>query len=75
MTLLRQLLAEYRNAWHVALEYRLAIFIWMVSMVLPLIMLAAWLSIAEGGPVGRFSRTDFIEYYVAAILVRNLTRV
>src|SRR5205823_1207760 len=48
---------------------------WMVSMVLPLVMLAAWLSIAEDGPVGRFGRTDFIEYYVAAILVRNLTGV
>src|SRR5262249_11662053 len=44
-------------------------------MVLPLVMLAGWLSIAEGGPVGRFGRTDFIKYYVAAILVRNLSGV
>jgi len=75
MRSIRQFAAEYRNAWHVALEYRLAVFIWMISMVLPLVMLAAWLSIAEGGPIGRFGRTEFIEYYVAAILVRNLTGV
>ena len=75
MNLLRKFKAEYHAAWHLALEYRLAVFIWMFSMVLPLIMLAGWLSIAEGGRVGRFGRTDFIEYYVAAILVRNLTGV
>src|SRR5262245_17324334 len=75
MRLARQFVAEYRAAWHLAIEYRLAIFIWMLSMVLPLVMLAAWLSIAEGGPIGRFGRTDFIAYYVAAILVRNLTGV
>ena len=75
MKIVRQFAAEYRAAWQLAIEYRLAVFIWMFSMVLPLIMLAGWLSIAEGGPVGRFGRTEFIEYYVAAILVRNLTGV
>src|SRR5262249_9832264 len=75
MRLARQFVAEYRAAWHLAIEYRIAIFIWMLSMVLPLVMLSGWLSIAEGGPVGRFGRIDFIEYYVAAILVRNLTGV
>lgn len=75
MNALRKFAAEYKAAWHLAIEYRLAVLIWMVSMVLPLVMLAGWLSIAEGGPVGRFGRTDFIAYYVAAILVRNLTGV
>jgi viologen exporter family transport system permease protein len=72
---LHKFAAEYRAAWHLAIEYRLAVFIWMFSMVLPLVMLAGWLSIAEGGPVGRFGKTDFLAYYVAAILVRNLTGV
>jgi ABC-2 type transport system permease protein len=44
-------------------------------MVLPLIMLAGWLSIAENGPVGRFGRADFITYYIASLLVRNLTGI
>src|SRR4029079_2480236 len=72
---LRKFFAEYRAAWHLAMEYRLAVFIWMFSMVLPLIMLAGWLSIAEDGPVVRVGKTEFIAYYVAAILVRNLTGV
>jgi ABC-2 type transport system permease protein len=75
MSLLRKFAAEYRAAWHLALEYRLAVFIWMFSMVLPLIMLAGWLSIADGGSIGRFGRIEFIEYYIAAIVVRNLTGV
>src|SRR5688572_23188472 len=47
----------------------------MFSMTLPLIMLAGWLSIAEGGPVGRFGREEFIAYYIGALLARNLTGV
>jgi ABC-2 type transport system permease protein len=75
MTLARKFAAEFRACWHLVIEYRVAVFIWMLSMVLPLVMLAAWLSIAESGPVGRFGRTEFIAYYMAAILVRNMTGV
>src|SRR5262245_18830905 len=42
-------------------------------MVLPLVMLAAWLSIAENGRVGRFGKEGFIAYYMAALFVRNMT--
>lgn len=70
-----KLALEFRAAWHLAIEYRIAVFIWMFSMALPLIMMAAWLSIAEEGPVVRFSREDFIAYYLAAVLIRNLTGV
>jgi ABC-2 type transport system permease protein len=72
---LKQFWAAYKNAWHLALEYRIAIIIWMFSMVIPLVMLAGWLSLAEDGPVGRFGRIEFIQYYLAAILVRNLSGV
>ena len=34
------------------IEYRIMVAIWILTIVLPLIMLAAWLSIAEKGPVG-----------------------
>ena len=73
MKALRKFVVEYKASWHLTIEYRIAVFIWMFAMVLPLVMLAAWLSIAEGGPVGRFGREQFIAYYVAALLVRNLT--
>ena len=75
MKTLRKFLVEFRALWHLTLEYRIAVFIWMFAMILPLIMLAGWLSIAESGPVGRFRREDFIAYYFASLFVRNLTGI
>ncbi|MBI4474986.1 MAG: ABC-2 family transporter protein [Acidobacteria bacterium] len=75
MKTLHKFAAELRAAWYLAIEYRITVLLWAVVTVLPLIMLAAWLSIAEGGPVGRFGRAEFIAYYMAALLVRNLTGV
>jgi ABC-2 type transport system permease protein len=72
---LRKFLVELKASWHLTLEYRIAVFIWIFAMVLPLIMLAGWLSIAESGPVGRFGREDFIAYYIASLFVRNLTGI
>ena len=72
---LRKFAAEFRACWALTIEYRMSIFIWMLSMMLPFVMMAGWLSIARDGPVGRFSYGDFIAYYVAAIVVRNVTGV
>ncbi len=58
-----------------AFAYRAEIIIWILSGVLPLVMLAAWLSLGQGGPVGSFSPRDFIAYYLAAIFVRQMTGV
>jgi ABC-2 type transport system permease protein len=70
---MRKFLAEFRACWNLVLEYRLMVIIWVLTIVLPLIMLAAWLSIAASGPVGRYDRTGFIAYYLAALVVRNMT--
>ena len=70
---MRKFLAEFRAAWNLLIEYRIMVVIWMLTIVLPLIMLAAWLSIAEKGPVAGYSRTTFISYYLAALVVRNMT--
>ncbi len=75
MKTLRKFVVEFKASWHLTLEYRIAVFIWIFAMTLPLIMLAGWLSIAEGGPVGRFGREDFIGYYIASLFVRNLTGI
>ena len=75
VTDLSKFTAEFRACWHLAIEYRIVLFIWMLSMVLPLVMMAAWLSIARDGSVGSFGPTEFVAYYVGAIVVRNLTGV
>jgi ABC-2 type transport system permease protein len=64
-----------RREVNLVLIYRVQMLIWMLTGVLPLIMLAAWLSLGAGGPVGSFTPTDFIAYYLAAIFVRQLTGV
>jgi ABC-2 type transport system permease protein len=70
---MKKFLAEFRACWNLILEYRVMVVIWILTIVLPLIMLAAWLSIAEKGPVGGYDRTAFIAYYLAALVVRNMT--
>jgi ABC-2 type transport system permease protein len=70
---MRKFLAEFRACWNLVIEYRLQVFIWILTIVLPLIMLAVWLSVAEGGPVAGYDRTRFIAYYLAALIVRNMT--
>lgn len=70
---MKKLLAESRACWSLVIEYRLQVIIWILTIVLPLIMLAGWLSIAENGPVGSYDKTAFIAYYLAALIVRNMT--
>ena len=70
---MKRFAAEFRACWNLMIEYRIMVAIWILTIVLPLIMLAAWLSIAENGPVGGYDRTRFISYYLAALVVRNMT--
>jgi len=70
---MRKFIAEFRACWNLIIEYSIMVVIWMLTIVLPLIMLAAWLSIAEKGPVGSYDRITFISYYLAALVVRNMT--
>lgn len=64
-----------RAEFNLVLAYRAEIIIWTLTGVLPLVMLAAWLSLGQGGPVGSFAPADFIAYYFAAIFVRQMTGV
>ncbi|HWM86203.1 MAG TPA: ABC-2 family transporter protein [Kofleriaceae bacterium] len=53
--------------------YRVEFVIWMLTTTLPLIMLGLWTSVAAEAPFARFGQREFIAYYVAALIVRNLT--
>lgn len=64
-----------RVTWSDALAYRAEIFIWVLTGVLPLVMLAVWLSLGGEGGVGGYSGADFVAYYVGALAVRQLTGV
>lgn len=74
-TALRAYPTLLRIYWARTLEYRVQILIWILSGVVPLVMLAVWLSIAQEGPVGSFDAGTFVGYYLAAIFLRRMTGV
>ncbi len=60
-----------------AAQYRVQSILWLLlSVVRPVIFLAAWTSVAngQGGQVGGFSAADFAAYYVSVTLVLQLTQ-
>jgi ABC-2 type transport system permease protein len=42
-------------------------------MTMPLVMLALWSAVARDEPIGRFGQTQFVAYFLAAFIVRQLT--
>ncbi|MBI5650264.1 MAG: ABC-2 family transporter protein [Chloroflexi bacterium] len=64
-----------RRSFSAMLEYRAMIFIWMLTNVMPLVMLAVWFSLSEGGPIAGYSQNDFVAYYLLITFVRQMTNV
>ncbi|QRN99305.1 ABC-2 family transporter protein [Archangium violaceum] len=56
-----------------AVAYRAEMFIWVLSTTMPFIMMALWTAVARAAPVGRYSGDDFIRYFLAAFVVRQMT--
>jgi ABC-2 type transport system permease protein len=73
---LRRLLRAYPTLLRVGLAemvaYRAEFLIWILSMNLPLVMMALWTAVAADGPVGRFGQREFVAYYLAMLIVRIL---
>lgn len=53
--------------------YRAEFIIWMLTTTLPLVMLGLWTSVAAEAPFRGFESKDFVAYYLAALIVRNVT--
>ncbi len=56
-----------------AVAYRAEMLVWMLTMTMPLVSLALWSAVARSAPVGRFGQREFATYYLATIVVRQLT--
>ncbi len=67
--------ALMRAAWADALAYRAQLFIWVITGMLPLIMLAVWRTLAGDGVIGGYSSDTFVSYFVGALCIRQLTGV
>lgn len=53
--------------------YRAEFVVWMLTATMPLIMLGLWTSVAREAPFRGYGSADFVAYYLAALIVRNLT--
>jgi len=56
-----------------AIAYRAEMFVWMLSMTMPLVMLALWSAVAESGSIGRFGQDTFTAYFLGTLVVRQLS--
>ena len=73
--MLRKYWVMLKINWSLILEYRAGMMIYILSNTLPLVMLAVWITIADAGPVGKYGPAEFISYYLALLLVRQMTSV
>jgi ABC-2 type transport system permease protein len=56
-----------------AVAYRAEFLVWMLATTMPLVMLAVMSAMAREAPVGRFDQNGFTAYYLATLLVRQMT--
>lgn len=56
-----------------AVAYRAEMLVWVLATTMPLVMLALWSAVAENAPVGRFGQPEFVAYFLATFIVRQLT--
>ncbi|HET9482298.1 MAG TPA: ABC-2 family transporter protein [Candidatus Polarisedimenticolia bacterium] len=69
----RALPAMFKVSFAESVAYRAEFLVWMLSTTMPLIMLALWSAVAREGPVGRFGQPEFVAYFLATFIVRQLT--
>ena len=67
--------ALLRRSLAALFEYRANMMIWMLINVMPLVMLAVWFSMSEGGPIAGYTQSDFVSYYLLLALVQQMTSV
>ena len=53
--------------------YRAEFLVWVLTMTQPLIMLGLWTSVAREAPFARYSSADFVGYFLASLIVRQVT--
>jgi ABC-2 type transport system permease protein len=70
---LRALPTLWRVGVAETLAYRAEFLVWILTTTQPLIMLGLWTSVARLQPFAQYSSADFVAYFLAALIVRQLT--
>ena len=55
-----------------AVAYRAEMLVWVLATTMPLVMLALWTAVAQGAPVGRYGEPQFVAYFLATFIVRQI---
>jgi ABC-2 type transport system permease protein len=72
-TVIRALPTLFRIGFAEAVAYRAEMLVWILATTMPLVMLALWTAVAREAPIGPFGEEDFIAYFLATFIVRQLT--
>jgi ABC-2 type transport system permease protein len=72
-TAIRAFPTMLRLGFSEALAYRAELLIWVLSTTMPFIMMALWTAVARDAPIGNYGTTDFVGYFLATFVVRQLT--
>jgi len=70
--------AQIKLSLAVQFQYRVAMAIWMLDIVLsPMIYLVVWTTVAQssGGTVNGFTPSDFAAYYTVLMIVQHITQI
>lgn len=70
---LRAYPALLRVGFAESVAYRAELLVWMLTTTMPLVSLSLWSAVAEAAPVGRFTQGRFAAYFLATLVVRQLT--
>jgi ABC-2 type transport system permease protein len=70
---LRALPTLFRVGVAETLAYRAEFIVWILTTTQPLIMLGLWTSVAREAPFAGYSSNRFIAYFLASLIVRQLT--
>jgi ABC-2 type transport system permease protein len=55
-----------------AVAYRAEMLVWVLATTMPLVMLALWSAVARDAPIGRYGQPQFVAYFLATFVVRQL---
>ena len=69
----RALPTVMRIGFSEAVAYRAEMLVWVLATTMPLVMMALWTAVARDAPIGRFGEKEFVAYFLATFIVRQLT--
>ena len=69
---LRAMPTLFRVATAQLSAYRAEVLIWILTATMPLVMMALWDAVADGGPVGGLGQGDLARYFTVTLVARQL---